>query len=362
MKIDRVETIHLPIPFKHGGAQHGFGGKAWSTLDIVLVRIDTDDGLTGWGEAFSYSCVDSVRAAVDTMLKPLLLGRDAADVRGINQDLQQSMHLFGRYGITMFAISGVDIALWDLAGKAAGLPIHRLLGGEAKSLTAYASLFRYGAAEIVAERCQTALEEGYNYIKLHEITEAEVAAARQVVGEGVPIMVDTNCPWTPAEARSMALTLKPYDLHWLEEPIFPPEDFRALAQLQQETGVALAAGENACTAFQFREMFAAGAVKFAQPSVTKVGGISEFRKIQALAEAFTVSVMPHSPYFGPGFLATLHLLAAEPNPGLVERFYLDVEASLYGDAITPVAGSYTVPTGPGLGIEPDPAVISEYRT
>jgi D-galactarolactone cycloisomerase len=213
----------------------------------------------------------------------------------------------------------------------------------------------------VAEHTRAALAQGYRYIKLHETEEPEVKAARETAGAGVPIMVDTNCPWTPVEARAHALRLKAYDLHWLEEPIFPPEDFRALAVLRRETGIAIAAGENACTAFEFEKMFAAGAVTFAQPSVAKVGGITEFRKVAALAEVSGVALMPHSPYFGPGFLATLHLGAAHPTPSLIERFYLELEASLYGDAIDPVRGRFHLPMGPGLGREPDPDVIKEYQ-
>jgi L-alanine-DL-glutamate epimerase-like enolase superfamily enzyme len=167
-------------------------------------------------------------------------------------------------------------------------------------------------------------------------------------------MVDTNCPWTPVEARANAPPPPPPPPPWLEEPIFPPEDFRALAALRRETGIPIAAGENACTSFEFEKMFAAGAVTYAQPSVTKIGGITEFRKVATLAEAAGVALMPHSPYFGPGFLATLQLAAAEARPSLIERFYLKLEASLYGEASDPVRGKFHLPAGPGLGRSPTP--------
>ena len=165
----------------------------------------------------------------------------------------------------------------------------------------------------------------------------------------------------------MADRLKAYDLHWLEEPIFPPEDFLALARLQRESGVDLACGENACTAFEFRSMLDAGAARYVQPSVTKVGGVTEFFKVLALSEARGVTVMPHSPYFGPGWLATLQLLAAMPltgqsGGGWIERFYTRLEATLYPDFVSPVEGGrFVIPTGPGLGAEPDPDVIRDYR-
>ena len=202
----------------------------------------------------------------------------------------------------------------------------------------------------MAARAKQAFDEGYRHIKLHETEEAEVRAARLAVGEGVAIMVDTNCPWTPEQARHMTLKLRPYDLHWLEEPIFPPEDFAAIAKLRAGTGVPMAAGENNCTSFQFRDMFAAGAVDYAQPSVTKVGGVTEFLKVATLADAAGVTLMPHSPYFGPGFLATLQLMAARGAPdGMIERYHMDLEASLYGELVMPVNGGFVVPTGSGPG-------------
>ena len=359
MRIDNVESYFIRLPFDTGDDAKAWRGRR--TLDYVLVRIDTDAGLSGWGDAFGYGAVHATKAAVDHIVGPALIGRDASDIAGISHALQQACHIWGRYGVTMFAISGVDIALWDLAGKAAGLPLHRLLGGRVhETLPAYASLLNCPSPDIVASRTAAAVEQGYRYVKLHETTVPAVRAAREAAPD-TPIMVDTNCPWLPQEAHEMAARLRPFDIHWLEEPIFPPEDFESLAKLQAESGIPLAAGENACTAFEFQRMFAAGAVTYAQPSVTKVGGITEFRKIIALAEVSGTTIVPHSPYFGPGFLATLHLLAAMPQPSLVERFYCTPEASLVGDWIDVRDGAYRVPDGPGLGVDPDPDVLRDYR-
>ena len=362
MKIARIDSQSIKVPYTFGGSHKGEGLRTWTTNNILLVRVETDTGLVGWGEAYCYACTDAVRAALHHMIAPLALGQDASDIARLSYDLQQKLHLFGRYGITIFALSGLDIALWDIAGKAANLPLCRLLGGAVRdNLPAYASLLKYRDPEKVAARVKLALEQGYRHIKLHETEEAEVKAARLAAGDDIAIMVDTNCPWTPEQARHMTLRLRPYDLHWLEEPIFPPEDFAAIARLRAGTGVAMAAGENNCTSFQFRDMFAAGAVDYAQPSVTKVGGITEFLKVAALADGAGVTVMPHSPYFGPGFLATLHLLAARGTPGgMIERYHMDLEASLYGELATPVKGCFAVPTGPGLGRDPDPDVLKAY--
>ena len=365
MRIAKVETIGIKVPYTFGGRSNiSYDGRAWTTIPTMLVRVETTGGLVGWGEAFCYGCFDAVKVAIQTMVAPIILGRDASDPAGISRDLHRKLHLFGRHGITIFALSGLDIALWDLAGKAANLPLHRLLGGARRDkVPGYASLLKYNDPELVAARVRLALEQGYRYIKLHETGVAEVSAARDVAGADVPLTVDVNCAWSPHEARLNAMKLRAFDLYWLEEPIFPPEDFASLARLRADTGVPMAAGENLCSPTQFRDMFAAGAVDFAQPSVIKLGGVTEFVKVQALAETAGIEVMPHSPYFGPGFLATLQLMVARPEPsGLCELYHLDLEANLYGDLFTPVDGAFIVPDGPGLGRDPDPDVIRTYRS
>ena len=364
MKIAKVETISIKVPYTFGGRTNvSYDGRAWTTIPTLLVRVETADGLVGWGEAFSYGCIDAVKAAIETMVAPIVIGRDASDITSIMRDLHRKLHLFGRHGITIFALSGLDIALWDLAGKAANLPLHRLLGGGRRDkVPGYASLLKYNDPELVAARIKLALAQGYRSIKLHETGVREVAAARDAAGSDVMLTVDVNCAWAAHEARRNATKLRAYDLYWLEEPLFPPEDFAGLARLRADTGVAMAAGENLCSPLQFRDMIAAGAVDFAQPSVTKVGGVTEFLKVQAFAETACVEVAPHSPYFGPGFLATLQLIAARPKPDpLAEYYHLDLEASLYGDLFTPVDGAFVVPDGPGLGRDPDPDVIRTYR-
>lgn len=361
MKITHIETYLVRLPFNTGAPTRNLGGRAWSTLDHVFVKVETDAGLVGWGDGFGYGAAVATKAALDHMIAPALIGRDASQIASISRELQRNNHLWGRYGVTMFAISGIDIALWDLAGKAANLPLVRLLGGAVRTdIPAYASLFRYQDPDLVAERVEAALQEGYGSIKLHETGIAEVAAAREAAGDEVRLMIDTNCPWTPQEAREAALSFVEFDPYWLEEPIFPPEDYESLARLQQDVGIAIASGENACTAFEFQKMFAAGAVTFAQPSVTKVGGVTELLKIQTLAETHGVALMPHSPYFGAGFLATLHIAAAMPDTPLIERFYMDLAASPYGDVINVQDGVFRLPDGPGLGCEPDLDVLREF--
>jgi D-galactarolactone cycloisomerase len=362
MKITAVETMLVRIPYRHGGPPTGFGGKTWNTMDTLLIRVDTDAGISGWGEAFGYNINEGTKATIDTLIAPLCLGRPADAIAPLMADLQHKLHFFGRGGPAIYGLSGIDIALWDIAGKCAGLPLHRLLGGAGRrELRAYASLLRYEDAQVTAKVSAEAAERGYRHIKLHEIAPPVVAAARQAIGRGIALMVDTNCPWSLEEALRRAREMAPSELFWLEEPIWPPEDFAALAALRRGSGVPIAAGENIGTPIQFAQMLAAGAVDFAQPSVTKIGGVSAFMKVLTLADAANVAAVPHSPYFGPGFLATLQMLAAAPREMLVERLYVDLEASLYGEMIVPREGLLAIPEGPGLGCEPDPAVIARYR-
>jgi L-alanine-DL-glutamate epimerase-like enolase superfamily enzyme len=288
----------------------------------------------------------------------MCVGRDATAIAALTDDLQRTLHGVGRGGPTLYALSGIDIALWDIAGKAAGLPLYRLLGGSPRAdLPAYASLLRYGSASAVARYTAQALARGYRHVKLHEDTVPEIAAAREVAGHGVPIMVDTNCPWTVDEAVAMARRLAPLDLHWLEEPVWPPENLAGLAEVRARGGIPTAAGENYDTAWEFRRALEAGALGYARPSVTKIGGVSEMRRVIALAEGFGVPVVPHSAYFGPGLLASIHCIAAMPSETLVERFYCDFADNPLGDAIHPLQGRIAVPQGPGLGVDPDPRLL-----
>ena len=362
MKIVRVEAIPLSIPCRYGAEGWSLGAGGWKSLDFCLVRVETDAGLVGWGEAFSYSCRRAVAAAVTDMIAPLAVGRDAADIAGLHAEIQKRLHIFGRFGITAFALSGFDIALWDIAGKAAGKPLHALLGGAKRErLACYASLLRYADAALAARYCEQAAGEGFGAVKLHEVSEPVIAAARAAVPRSAGLLLDVNCEWSIEDAIAIGKRLVPLGLEWFEEPVFPPEDGAGLHAVGEACGIPIAAGENCCFATQFAALFDARAVQYAQPSVTKVGGITELRKVAALAAARGVKLAPHSPYFGPGALATLHLIAALAPEARFEYFYLQADAWLYGDRLTPRRGELEVPQAPGLGAEPDPDVVRRHR-
>jgi L-alanine-DL-glutamate epimerase-like enolase superfamily enzyme len=365
MQITNVRAHHLRIPYDAGPASFRHGTSGIAALDMVVVEVSTDGGVTGWGDAFGYVCPRTTCSAIDEMIAPQVRGLEIPDAAGIGafmEQIQRNLHLFGRYGITMFAISGLDIALWDIAAKVAGLPLHRLIGGARRArIPAYASLLRIGKPELIGGECQAALRLGYSAIKLHEITTATVFAARETIGGGIPLMVDMNCPMDGASATAFAHACRPAAPMFLEEPVWPPEDFITLAEVRKKGGLDIAAGENACTVHQFRQMMTAGAVSHAQPSVIKVGGITEFLKVATLADELGVRLVPHSPYFGPGFLATLQLLSVR-DEGFIEVFFMKRAACLWRGRIEVDAnGSIEVPQGPGLGYEPDPEVQEQYR-
>src|SRR5437773_522478 len=157
MKITRVETIVLNLPMLIDGATPMLGGRARTSIDMLLVRVDTDGGVTGWGEAFGHRIFPATRAAIDTLLGPMCVGRDPSQIAALNDEIQRLLHGIGRSGPAIYALSGIDIALWDIAGKVAGVPLYRLLGGSPRAdLPAYASLLRYGTAEAVAHYTEQA--------------------------------------------------------------------------------------------------------------------------------------------------------------------------------------------------------------
>jgi D-galactarolactone cycloisomerase len=359
MKITTIETSVVSLPFGMGGPHQLFAGQPWTHLEILLVRIETEDGLVGWGEAFGHAALPTTRAAIDTILAPLLLGRDAGDINAINRDVLHSVHLLGRNGAFVYGYAGIEIALWDLLGKRAGMPLWRLLGGSPPGrLAAYASLLNYADPDDLARNCAAARQAGYGALKLHQTSRDAVLTA-QAAAPGAAIMLDVNCAWLPPAAHRMAASLRNDGLAWLEEPVWPPEDVDGLASLRRH-GIPLSAGENVAGLYGFKSLIEAGAIDVAQPSVTKIGGISEMVRIIHLCQAAGIAVAPHSPYFGPGFIATLHIAAALIERPLIEVLWIDMQANPFDPWVRPTGGTLAVPDGPGLGCDPDPAILTRY--
>jgi L-alanine-DL-glutamate epimerase-like enolase superfamily enzyme len=353
--IDRIDTFPLRIPFRARA-----GGPARPPVDSLLVRVTTAAGVQGWGEAFGFEATPVARRAVHDLVAPLCAGRDPAPVGPLMREAQQRLQVFGRGGTVLHALSAVDTALWDVKGKTAGLPLRDLLGGGPPSLPCYASLDPYGDAAAVRAAVRRAAGAGFGDVKLHERDVAVVRAAREEAGPDAGLMVDVNCPWTYSEALEAAGRLRELRLAWLEEPLWPPEDYAGLARLRAAGGIPLAAGENAGTPLDLGRLM--DAVDVVQPSPAKMGGVTGLRAVFSEAAARGATVVPHTFYHGPGLLAAVHVTAALGGPGaLAEWRYSDLEAFPYGAALLPDRGRIEVPSGPGLGLDPDPEVLRAFR-
>ena len=355
MKIVNLETFHLKVPYDEPEMMGNF-------CDLLYLRVDTDEGLSGWGQAWSMKLAEATRSVLDSIVAPSCVGQPVLEPAEWMERLCKS-HGNTRSGPFTFAVSALDIALWDLRGKATKRPLYRVLGGATKTrVDAYASLIFYGDAERTAEKCREAVDRGFRHLKLHEDTVEPVRAARQTVGSEVSIRLDpaATWPWNRLEALKAVPHFEECDLFWLEEPIWPPEDYYGLRELSRRTAIPLAAGENCLSALDFRQLREIGAATFFQPSVVKIGGISETLKVIDYADSAGAIYAPHSFYYGPGYLASLHLAAACPQEPLIEHPYFALEAYPYGENALFERGGVEVPMGAGLGLDPDPEFLKQY--
>jgi L-alanine-DL-glutamate epimerase-like enolase superfamily enzyme len=359
--IDSIETIPLRIPFDHWAPPPLFAGRPRNGVEMLLMRVTTSNGVVGWGEGYGGNWSGNIHA-IETFIKPIALGQDANDT-DLTARLERVLHNLGRAGSVLQALSGVDIALWDIRGKMEGVPVSTLLGGARRTrIEAYASLLQYGGRlDDVRRNTQRALDRSFRHIKLHERTAEAVAAARDITGPHIPIMVDANCAWTPDQATDAVKAMAPSKPFWVEEPVWPPEDFESLAALRRATGMPLAMGENATGVLDFRKMVAAGAADYVQPSMVKIGGLTNLWRIATAAETNGVTCVPHSFFLGPGFLATLHAIAAKERTSTVERFFADLGGTPYAGTVPVIDGAVEVPAGPGLGADPEPELIDRFR-
>ena len=219
MKITGVRAMALAIPQRESTP---FSSWAAGIAKQILVRVDTDGGLVGWGECFAYGAPLAVCNVVDDALAPIVTGQDPTRIEHLTREMHRALMVWGRRGLAMFAISGIELALWDLVGKAAGVPVHTLLGGLCqRDVRAYASLLRYASASDVGRAATAMVARGFTAIKLHQIDLESVEVARDAVGDEVELMLDTNCPWSVDEAIAMGRRLERFGLRWLEEPVWP---------------------------------------------------------------------------------------------------------------------------------------------
>lgn len=268
-KIANIETFHLSIPAQYGGPKP-LGDGQWPFLEMLVVRIETDTGLIGWGEAFGHKACATTKLALETLVIPHCIGADAGDIGGLNSKLHKALHVYGLGGVVSYALSGIDIAMWDIRGQAFDLSLYKLLGGENKKISAYASLLRYGDPDLVGLAAADAVARGHGQVKLHEASLEAVKAARAAVGPNIGLMLDVNCRWSHEQSLQMANDLIQFDLKWIEEPCWPPkaETYRLMAQ---QSGAKIAAGENAASIDDLAVLCMSGAIVYLQPSAALVG-------------------------------------------------------------------------------------------
>lgn len=357
-KIASIETFHIAVPATYAGPAPR-GTRQWPRVEMLVIRMETDKGFIGWGEAFGHRACATTKTLLDTMIVPLCIGAEAGDILSLGEKLTRTMHPYGLASIVAYALAGVDMALWDIRGKALGSSIHQLLGSDKTegSIPAYASLLRYGDADLVGEASADAVARGHSKVKLHEATLDAVQIARSAIGDDIDLMLDVNCRWTHDEALSMARDLMPYNLRWIEEPCWPPTP-EMFKHLTAETGIPIAAGENAISFDVLEDLGASEAVAFIQPSAAKLGGISGLLKAAKMVEGRKTKIATHSAYFGPGLASTIQFCAAIGLPGC-EWYDCQLEQNPFG--LKPENGSMAFTNAPGLGLRVDESALSHYR-
>ena len=297
----------------------------------LIVEIFTDDGHVGIGNAALAPPI--TKQVIDLYLKPLLIGADPWNIEFLWQHMYRKTMAFGRKGIGMAAISAVDIALWDLLGKSAKQPVFRLLGGRTKPrIPIYASrLYSIELSELAGE-AKRYKKEGYRAMKLRfgwgptdgaagmQQNVALVKTVREAVGDGIDVMADAYMGWTLDYAKRMLPLLEPFNLRWLEEPVVP-DDIHGYAELKSYARIPIAGGEHEFTQYGFRDLLQVRAVDYIQFDTNRVGGITQARKISALAESHSVPVIPHA-----GQMHNYHVVMASLNSPMAEYFpIVDVE-------------------------------------
>ncbi len=354
-------------------------GWLYTTRSSCIVEISTDEGVTGWGECYGPAQVN--RTIIETQYRQRLIGRDPFDVEVMWEDLYNRVKDYGLTGMTITALSGIDIALWDIIGRAVGKPIHKLIGGAHRNeVRAYATgLYFIDMDRLIPEAVEEAeayAAQGFRAIKMKiglgdpKLDLARVKAVREAIGPDVQLAVDANHCFTVPQAIRLGRMMEPLDLMWFEEPI-SPEDHDGYVEVTRALDMAVAGGENDFTRWGFRDIITRKAMDIVQPDVCAAGGISECRKIAALASAHGVECVPHAWGSAIGLAATLQFLAALPDmpPALrpippmleFEQTPNPLRDELAREPIRQHHGIVRIPEGPGLGIEVDREVLARWK-
>jgi len=374
MRIKDVQAWWVRIPIAEEKQHRSDFGQV-RTFDAAILRIETDDGLVGWGEGKNAAGSAGDYAALvhmlNTEIRSQLIGKQAGDIAIIWEALYNgsraasaareghAMPQIARRGMTIAAISAVDIALWDILGKHLGQPVWQLLGGrKADRMPAYAS-GGWAPAETIGDQLKSYIDKGgFKAVKMRvgamdagpHVSAARVKAARKALGPAVELMVDAHGTYTVADAKRFAHLVADCDLAWFEEPVVA-DDKRGMAQVRAATTVPVAAGESEATRYDFRDLAVLGAADIFQPDPAFCGGISETMKIGTLASAFNLRLAPHLWAGAPCFFSGLHVCAASPASFTIE-FSLGANPMIHDlveETIEANDGMIAIPERPGLG-------------
>jgi len=352
--------------------------RAWyDTRTAMVVEIETDTGLIGWGECYGPA---RMTAAVVQSVTPWLIGEDPLRTDYLWQMIYARLRDHGQKGVVIEGLSGIDIALWDIKGKHFGVPAHRLLGGPLRTeVQAYATgLYRRKSGDplrYLAEEAAGYVAEGFRAVKLKvgfgvDEDAAVTRAVREAIGSNVALMVDANHAYDAVAAIRLGRMIEPYDIGWFEEPV-PPEDLAGYRAVKAALSIPVAGGECEFTRFGFRDVLTSQAIDIIQPDTCAAGGLSECKKIADMAEAFGVRYNPHVWGTGIAIAASLQLLAVLPaytpvslaplQPMLeFDRTEHPIRQSLLVQPIEHTGGIVRVPDGPGLGIEVDRDALARF--
>jgi D-galactarolactone cycloisomerase len=366
--------LETPFAFSQGWVRH---------RSSTIVEVITDDGVTGWGEAFAQGLEPPQIAAavIDAALKPLVLGADPLDTEVLWHRMYHATRDYGRKGSVIAAISAIDLALWDIAGKTHGVPVHKLLGGAFRTrVQAYATGFYrisgQGEAARLADEALAHHAAGFRAMKvklgygLRDDIAVMAAIGRAIEGKGITLMVDTNHAYGVGDAVRLGHALAEHGLRWYEEPV-APEHIAGYREVRSRVTMPVAGGENEHTLYGFRDFLGAGAVDIAQPDLCSVGGFTACRHVIALAQAHGVQVNPHVWGSAIAQAASLQLIAAVPvahHSVFAEEPIFEYDRSshpfrqhLVREPAAQVEGWIDIPTRPGLGVDVDRAVLDRYR-
>jgi L-alanine-DL-glutamate epimerase-like enolase superfamily enzyme len=366
MRITDVNVITLGVELEKPvglsrGRKIGFRGAAF-------VVIDTDEGIQGIGEGYGPEFFN-IKTIVERKYRPMILGEDPLDMERIWRKMLMDPIYWDQKGQGVSAASGVDMALWDLAGKRFGVPTYQLMGGDAHGdgmIQAYASDLFWDDPDVMAEAAKGYVDRGFQAVKAHlgnglEEDEERVVAMKESIGDA-DLMADMNCGYGRVEALKVGRMLERHGVFWYEEPL-SPYDVDGHACLRSKLDVPIATVENEYTRYGFKELFLKDAVDYAMPDIMRCGGLTETRKICAMAEAFNVTVTPHSYTTGVGLAATIHMIASSPCCQLLE--YDVTPYPLFDDLLVSSLdfdhrGRVKLPTSPGLGVRIPDELVEEY--